>query len=46
MIYNDKEEKLKAFFQKDDTLKIHRRNLQILMEEIYGTINNLYLGYM
>ena len=47
IIYNnDNEEALDALIQKDENLKIHKRNLQKLIVEIYKTINHLDLPYI
>ena len=47
MIYtNDNDEALNALLQKDGILSIHIRNLQILMVEVYKTINHLNPPYM
>ena len=45
--YNrDSEQTLDALLQKDGTLTIHKKNLQILMVEVYKTLNHLNPLYM
>ena len=44
--YNDSEEALDALLQRDGTLRIHMKNVQKLMVEIYKTINHLNPPYL
>ena len=47
IIYNNEnEEEFEALLEQDGTLKIHKRNLQKLMVEIYKMINHLNCPYM
>ena len=46
IMYNsDNEEALDALLQRDDTLTIHKNNLQKLMADVYKTINHLNPPY-
>ena len=46
IISDDKESDLQALLEKPNQLTIHQRNLQVLMIEVYKTLNSYTLSSM
>ena len=41
VVYNDKQSSFNELLEKDDSVSIHMRNIQILATKIYKLVNNL-----